>query len=398
MTSPHKNVGPIEMVVVQGTTFCNLNCKYCYLSEESRKANIEMPIEVLLPSFKKLFNSGYLANNVRVSWHSGEPMVLKPAYYADAIQQLEALRKRQGTTTQITFDLQTNGTLIDDDWCEFLKANQSIFTIGISCDGPATMHNRFRRSWSDKDTHHLTERGMKLLAENNIPFDITAVLSKESLYEPDLFLDYFAGYAESIREFHFNLHDELTLDTNNVEELLGYQKLYKDFLNALLMRYSEEPGSNLPAIRNFTSLYHQLSNFEDSGRATPWDLTRPLKTISIESNGDVTTFYAGLTKDESRDVLNLYGDNKGFTIGNLLEQTLDEILDSAKYKHVADDFRTNLVSCENTCEYFEFCSGGYGLTKLRRNGTFNSTETPECTIHVKTFVDTVVTHMEAFLE
>jgi uncharacterized protein len=114
----------------------------------------------------------------------------------------------------------------------------------------------------------------------------------------------------------------------------------------------------------------------------------------VEVNGDATTLYAGLTQDESRDVRDLYGDGKGFCIGNLLTSTLDEIAWGDKLQRVIRDFEASHRACETSCAYFDVCSGGYNLIKYRRAGRFDISETPECRVHVQTFADVLLEDLQ----
>ncbi|PSJ45598.1 hypothetical protein C7H85_09430 [Zobellella endophytica] len=392
-------LGPVEMVVLQGTSFCNLNCAYCYLSQESRRNKATMPLSTILATFEKLFSSPYLENKVRVSWHSGEPLVLRPDYYRAAMDGILNLRTSLGVKSlDVQFDIQTNGTLINQEWCDLLHEYQHCLSIGVSCDGPDFLHDKHRRTWSDKPTHSKTEHGLQLLSSNAIPFDITAVISPEGLDHPIEFIEYFAPYLEHIREFHFNLHDEFFIEEDLESKIEKYIKRYQLFLRALLDYGTKSHCHPMPRIRNFSSFYHRLfTNEEEHSGYDARSMSKPFKTLSIEANGDVTTFYAGLTLDECRDLKNLYGDNHGLVIGNILTDTLSDIAHSNKLKRIMADFEASHSACERGCEYFNLCSGGYNLIKHRRFGRFDATETPECRVHVKTFADTLLNHLDEHL-
>jgi uncharacterized protein len=119
-------------------------------------------------------------------------------------------------------------------------------------------------------------------------------------------------------------------------------------------------------------------------------MSRPFRSLSVDVNGNVSTFYAGLTADESRD---LYGDGQGLLIGNLVSQELEEIARSDKLRRIAEDFETSHRACEAVCDYYSLCSGGFNLIKHKRFGTFAATETPECFVHVKTFANALLEDM-----
>jgi len=389
------SLAPIEMVVLQGTSFCNLNCSYCYLSEASRQTKSSMGIPTVQAIFESLLRSNFVNAGFRVSWHSGEPLVLPPSYYREAIDTVLAIRDRiHGDRFHIQFDIQTNGTLIDRAWCELLKEYRDVFTIGVSCDGPAFLHDRHRVNWAGKPTHAKTRAGMDQLADAGIPFDVTAVVSRDGLDHPDEFLEFFSGYKGSIREFHFNLHDEFFIADANGAELVVYREKYQKFLGALLELTGHSTA--YPGLRNFSQFFNRL--FAPEGSRPDYDarsMCLPFRTLSIEANGDVTTFYAGLTLDECRDLKDVYGDGKGFVIGNILQEDLSAMAGSAKLRRIADDFETSHAACERSCQYFDLCSGGYNLIKYRRFGTFDATETPECAIHVKATADTMLAHINA---
>jgi len=389
--------GPVALVVLQGTPYCNLNCSYCYLPERSRQRTIKMSPDDLGTICQNIFSSTYLKDEVQFSWHAGEPTVLKPDYYRTCIETILKVRDSLlGPNFRVSFDMQTNATLINDAWCELLTEFQDVFSLGVSCDGPAELHDIHRRNWNGRNSHAQTEAGMRKLCENGIRFDITSVVSLQTLKHPEAFVEYFAQYEPFIGEFHYNLHDDLSLGGSDEEA--DYARAYGEFVKRLLAYMSSSTRKNIPKIRNFTSFYNRILVGQESrpdydARA----MAQPLKTLSVESNGDVTTLYAGLTQDESRDVRDLYGDGRGFCVGNLLTTPLEEIARGEKLQRVIADFEASHRACEQSCQYFDVCSGGYNLIKYRRAGRFDIAETPECRVHVQTFADIVLDDLHSKL-
>ncbi|SAL04291.1 Anaerobic sulfatase-maturating enzyme [Caballeronia arationis] len=388
-----RKIAPIEMVVLQGTPFCNLNCSYCYLGEATRRNTATMQPDVLKAIFERILGSRYIDRALRVSWHSGEPMVLKPSYYREAIGTILELRDALcGPDFGISFDLQTNGTLITQEWCDFLKELGDIISIGISCDGPAFLHDAHRLSWTHKPTHQRTLAGMELMRRNGLRFDAIAVLSRDGLAHPEAFVNFFAQYADSIRDFHFNLHDELDVVSMDPGSVDAFAAQYGDFLRRMLAVYARWgiDGTRL-SIRNFASFYERIFSAEaDKPRYDARSMSMPFRTLNVMTNGDVSTFYAGLTGDECGD---LYGDGRGLLLGNLLSDDLDAIAGSGKLARIAADFEASHAACEHDCEYFDLCAGGYNLVKFRRYADFTATRTPECFVHVQTFTDTLLDDM-----
>jgi uncharacterized protein len=352
-----------------------------------------MSLETIRAVFQTLLTSSFVRERMRVSWHSGEPLVLPASYYREAIETVLAIRDRVlGREFDIQFDIQTNGTLISEAWCELLVEHRDVLSIGVSCDGPASLHDRHRRNWADRPTHALTESGMQRLAAHGIPFDVTAVVSEDGLDHAEEFLEYFSRFTPHIREFHFNLHDEFFIADEQSPGLDSYRRKYATFLRTLLGMTARAPI--YPRVRNFSLFFNRL--FADEASRQLQDarsMSKPFRTLSIECNGDVTTFYAGLTLDECRDLNNLYGDARGFVIGNILQQDMSEIARSPKLQQIVADFEASHAACQRSCGHYDLCSGGYNLIKYRRFGTFEATETPECSVHVKTMADTLLSHI-----
>lgn len=382
---------PIELVVVQATSFCNLNCSYCYLSEETRKTKDRIPLPLLSTFFSKILSSRYIGDRLIVSWHSGEPLVLGPSYYEAAIEEISRLKDEYcRPDLEILYDIQTNGTLIDEDWCAFFRKYRDVVTVGISCDGPGDLHDAYRKDWRMSGTFEKTRNGIELLIRNNIKFGLIAVVSPHTLDYPDEFFDFFYAFRSDISEFRFNLLDEFP-ETGEFSYRNSQGKYYA-FLKALLDRIeSLDAQDSLLNIKNFSYFYNRLFTSADERlKQTAHYMSAPFRAFNIATNGDVSTFYAGLTIDECS---NVYGDNQGLVLGNLKHQSLDEIAESPRLAQIIRDFRRSHSACQKTCPYFELCPGGYNLIKFKRHGSFEATETPECRIQVKTFSDALMDHI-----
>ena len=127
-------LAPTEMVVLQGTPYCNLNCSYCDLSAESRKQRHIMSLNTIERVFSDVFTQAVHARELSVVWHSGEPLTLSPDYYQQAIDLIYRLRDKHATKeVDLTFDFQTNAVLISDQWVRFFKSNEDFVRLGVSC-------------------------------------------------------------------------------------------------------------------------------------------------------------------------------------------------------------------------------------------------------------------------
>jgi len=163
-------------------SICNLSCDYCYyLKKQSLypdENSFRMPDDIL---------EEYILQHIETSpdpvipfsWHGGEPTLLGLDYFHKIV---ELQRKHQPSHRQIINGIQTNGTLIDADWCRFLAAEG--FAVGISLDGPQEMHDSHRLTKGGKPTHSQAMRGYELLRKHRIACDILCVVHAHNVHHP----------------------------------------------------------------------------------------------------------------------------------------------------------------------------------------------------------------------
>src|SRR5262245_28300326 len=190
--------GPLELLVVQPTPFCNIDCSYCYLPD--RQSTKKLSPEVLAKALSWVFSSGLVRQPFTLLWHAGEPFVLPASYYAHAT---ELLHRHNTTGIEITQSFQTNATLIDPAWCDFLIEHH--INLGVSIDGPAFLHDRHRRTRSGAGTHERAMRGLALLRERGIPYYVLSVLTADSLLYPDELFDFYV--SNGITQVAFNVEE-----------------------------------------------------------------------------------------------------------------------------------------------------------------------------------------------
>lgn len=150
-------------------SICNLDCTYCYYLSKELLANGpgagRMPDETL-ELFVKQYIDGVTAGQVIFSWQGGEPTLLGLEFFRKVI----AFQKKHAKPGQrIENDLQTNGTLLDEEWCEFLKAHR--FLVGLSIDGPREIHDHYRVTKGGRPTFDQVFAAAKLLQRHGVPFN-----------------------------------------------------------------------------------------------------------------------------------------------------------------------------------------------------------------------------------
>jgi uncharacterized protein len=160
---------------------CNLNCDYCFYLEKKaffgEDENFRMS-DVVLNAYITKYIASQPTPEVEFVWQGGEPTLLGLDFFKRVVE----LQKPFCNQKTITNSLQTNGTLLTDEWCEFLKENN--FLVGISLDGPEEIHNRYRRDRGGNDTFNKVMQGLKLLQKYDIEYNVMACVARETAYKP----------------------------------------------------------------------------------------------------------------------------------------------------------------------------------------------------------------------
>lgn len=166
-----KPIGPV----------CDIKCDYCFYLEKralfDSSQHYRMPDEVLAAYIKQYVES-QPAPIVEFVWHGGEPTLLGIDFFRRVVELQQPYRK----TKEIRNALQTNAMRLDDEWCEFFKAND--FFIGVSLDGPKEIHDRYRKDRRGEGTFERVMRGVRLLQKHSVEFNALACVGRETAYHP----------------------------------------------------------------------------------------------------------------------------------------------------------------------------------------------------------------------
>jgi len=168
MTKP---VGPI----------CNLNCRYCYYLEKEKLypsgASFQMSPDLLEEYIRQSIASQSVPE-ISFAWQGGEPTLLGVEYF----RQIVAFQKKHAAGKCISNALQTNGVLLDDEWCEFFTANN--FLIGLSLDGPRELHDRYRVDKAGKSSFDRVMSGLAFLKKHQTEFNTLTVVNRANSQQP----------------------------------------------------------------------------------------------------------------------------------------------------------------------------------------------------------------------
>lgn len=369
--------GPIELVVLQPTSFCNLNCDYCYLPHRQLKNTLSL--ELIEPIFKAILTSKFLGEYVTICWHAGEPLAIPISFYDSAFEIIEhAQTKYKIKPGEIKHSLQTNGTLINQGWCDCFQRHD--IAVGVSLDGPAFIHDAHRQNRQGKGTHAQVMRGISFLQKNDIDFNIIAVITQESLDYPDEIFNFFID--NGINDVGFNMEEIEGVNHKSSLDKEVNQKRFIEFIRRFWDLTVASQGKL--KLREFESI---CSVIYTGRRLQATDMNSPFSIVSIDYQGNFSTFDPELLSIES----DLYGK---FVLGNVLTDSFESVCHTQKFHKIYQDMAAGIKLCHDTCQYFGLCGGGAGSNKYWENGTFNSGATLACTYRHKLIADVVLNKLE----
>jgi uncharacterized protein len=165
-----RNSPPAFHVLIKPTgAICNLDCKYCFfLSKEMLYpgSRFQMADDLLERYLKQLLES-HQAPEVDVAWQGGEPTLMGLDFFKRSIDLVNKLKRPE---QNIQYTIQTNGTLLNDEWCAFFKKNN--FLVGLSMDGPKELHDVYRVNKGGAGSFYQVMRGVNLLKKHQVDFNI----------------------------------------------------------------------------------------------------------------------------------------------------------------------------------------------------------------------------------
>ena len=190
----------INCIFLKPTLYCNLKCDYCYCYRGSKKSvplNI-MPlstIERIIFEYMRIAQLNHY-QNINVVWHGGEPLCAGLDLFKNSI---EMEKKYTNTSIKINNYIQTNATLVNDEWASFFKKNK--FNIGVSIDGPQQVHNLHRKNKAGESSFKQTIEGIKILQQHDLPLGALSVITEKNYrYAKDIF-NFFLELEISLVDF-----------------------------------------------------------------------------------------------------------------------------------------------------------------------------------------------------
>ena len=362
------------LLILQPTPFCNIDCRYCYLPDRADRR--KMTAQQTLDMFTRLIAFPTVREEATLIWHAGEPLVMGVDYYETVFAGMAALAP-EGLT--VRHCIQTNGTLIDDRWCELFKRWD--VNVGVSLDGPREMHDFARVDRAGRGTFDRTMAGVAALRRNGVEFHIISVLSERTLANPRDLFDFYR--AHDLVNVAFNIQErEGANDQVCFDDAIGKDAV-RNFLRAFvdLQRENDFPIE-------VRELEHTAMGIRAAGADSANEQVEAFGIVTVDVTGEVYTY--------SPELAGMTGPGyETFSVGNLLRDDFATLCASPNLARMGAEIAEGVAACKASCAYFGVCGGGAPSNKLYENGAFASAETVYCRLSKQAVVDFVLDTIEA---
>ena len=316
---------------------CNLRCDYCYyvgkteLSGSAEDARAPMEIALLEQYIVQRFAASP-GPATHFEWHGGEPTLLGLDFY-ETVVRLQ--KKHRPSGRKVSNGLQTNGMVIDSDWADFLAREG--FSVGLSLDGPADLHNRYRHTVSGTQTHARVLEAFAHLRQKNVFCNILCVIHRGNVDDPDRVYDFFKSIGVTYLQF---LPLVVRAGETGVSDVTAGAESIGRFLCRVFDRWIESDVGRL-VIQTFDEALRPI-------HGVPHALC-----IHRETCGDV----AVLERDGSFYTCDHFVDS-AHRVGNIRDRKLADLAADPLMRAFGEAKKTDLPGLCRECAQLSFCNGG----------------------------------------
>lgn len=342
---------PLYVMAKPVSSVCNLNCKYCYYLEKSNLYRDVNPRRVftmsdeLLEHYIKEYLQAQTMPQALFTWHGGEPLMRPLSFYKRVVE----LQRKHGGPMLIDNSIQTNGTLITEEWCKFFKENN--WLVGVSIDGPQEFHDEYRRTRQGGPSFNKVMHGINLLNKYGVEWNAMAVVNDFNAEYPLDFYNFFkeiecryiqfTPIVERIQPHADGRHLASVLDRGDVP-LADFSVLpeqWGDFLCAIFDEWvKQDVGAYFIQLFDAT-----LANWVgvQPGVCT---MGRSCGHAAVmEYNGDIYACDHFVFPE--------------YKLGNIREQSIVEMISSPKQTEFGNMKRASLPRQCRECRFTDICNG-----------------------------------------
>ena len=336
--------GSLSLLVKPVSADCNMACQYCFYRRPT-DPYLSPERHLMDGATLRAMISGYMkatGPSASFGWQGGEPLLAGIGFF----EKVVALQRECGLSGQLVGNnLQTNGLLLDERWARFFRKYN--FFIGVSLDGPAQLHSRYRRSVPGDDVFEQTLRGIQLLRDQGVEFSILSVVNDVTSKRPAELYEFFIGQGFDRLQFIPSLDADAQ---GRIQDWSVGAGAYRDFLCTLFDCWYNH-GRPVASIRLFENILAVYMGQEPEICAFK---ERCGSYVVVEYNGDVypCDFFV----------------EKSWLLGNLREMSFGELLKKRRRRDFNDRKRLGAPGCSG-CEWNFIC--GFGCQHYRLPGREN---------------------------
>jgi uncharacterized protein len=342
-SSNNRPIAPpaFHVMVKPRGAICNLDCHYCfYLSKERLYLNSSFQMgKDLLETYTRQYIDSQRVPEVTFAWQGGEPTLMGVDFFKLAVELQQKYRK---PGTRILNTMQTNGTLLDDDWCRFFHEHN--FLIGLSLDGPRELHDVYRVDKGGKPTFDRVMNGLDLLKKHNVEFNVLAAVHAANADHP-LEVYRFLRDEARVQFIQFIPIVERANETDfqegsKVTERSVPAGQYGDFLIAIFNEWVRRDVG-----QTYVQIFDVALEAWFSGRASLCIFSDTCgNALALEHNGDLYSCDHFVEPE--------------YKLGNIEKNHLIELVGSRKQRRFGQDKRDKLPQYCLDCEVRFVCNGG----------------------------------------
>ena len=323
---------PFTIMVKPAGSACNMRCEYCYYlhTAGSDAAGLMSPC-----TLRKLLENYFTASSgpvVTITWHGGEPMLAGLDFYRDAVQAEQELLP---PGMECWNNLQTNGLLLDEAWCQFLAEQH--FDVGVSIDGPAVLHDRYRKDPAGQGTFDRVVQGIRLLQSHGIQPDllctVTSDTARDSLLVYNTLRNLGTGWIQFIPIVRRDGQNQVTADSVSPA---AYGEFLKDIFSQWIYHDLEKTEVQL-----FSEIALVLSGKEAN---LCWMRETCGRVPVIEKDGGVYACDHFV--------------RPAYRIGSVREDDLRTLVSSPQQIQFGGAKKDGLTASCRICPWLSFCNGG----------------------------------------
>ncbi len=326
-----------QILTKPGGAICNLDCTYCYYLKKQDLYPGGGPFRMaddLLEEYIAQHVEACPTQLVHFSWHGGEPTTLGLDFFRRAV---ELQRKHLPPGKEISNSIQTNGTLIDEEWCRFFGVER--FYVGLSLDGPKELHDRYRVTKGERPTHAQVMRAFHLMQQHDLDCDVLCVVHDQNVRYPRALYHFFKEIGVRYLQF-LPLVNRTPDGTGGVTPQSVPAEAYGSLLMTVFDEWVRQDVGRIviqlfeEAMRPFIGVEHALCHYRETCGDVP----------VIEHNGD---YY----------ICDHFVDRQHY-LGNIRERPLVEMLESEAQKQFGQAKRHTLPRYCRECAVLASCNGG----------------------------------------